>query len=119
MLDDFKSVLERLGAMKVDGSTAMLPNSMNILPNEKVGPGDHGEVEDANNVSTRRSDRTHSLSGRALEDNELLDSSGHRRRKQSMTAHAIGSFSIKIRKLPKLPFSAFKSKDKNRQTAGS
>jgi hypothetical protein len=119
MLDDFKSVLQRLGAMKVDGSTAMLPNSMNMLPNEKIGLGGHSELEDANSVSTHtRNERTHSLSGRALEDNEFLVGSGHGRRKQSMAAQTIGSFSIKIQKLPLLPFSAFKPKDKDQQTTG-
>ncbi len=118
MLDDFKSVLQRLGAMNVDGSTALMPNSMNMLPNEKVRPEGHSEVEDANNVSTRiENERDRSLSGRALEDNEFLDSSGHGRRKQSMAAHAIGNFSMKIQKLPHLPCSAFKPKDKGRQTA--
>lgn len=41
MLDDFKSVLQRLGAIKVDGETAMLPNSMNIIPSEKVESAVH------------------------------------------------------------------------------
>ena len=35
MLDDFKSVLQRLGAIKMDGEMAMLPNSMNIIPSDK------------------------------------------------------------------------------------
>jgi hypothetical protein len=103
MLDDFKSVLQRLGAMKVDGSTAMLPNSMNMLPSEKLGPGDQSEVEDANSSARLRSERTPSLSGRLLDDEEVLDGFGHARRKQSMVAHAVGNFGKKIDKLPKLP----------------
>jgi hypothetical protein len=71
-------------------------------------------LEDANNVSTQAgNERTHSLSGRALEDNEFLNSSGYGRRKQSIAAQAIGSSSIKIQKLPQLPFLALKPKDKD------
>ncbi len=117
MLDDFKSVLQRLGAMKVDGSTAMLPNSMNLLPSEKLGPGDHSEVEDANSSSRLRTERALSLSGRMLDDDEVLDSSGHGRRKQSMAAHAVSNFSLKIQKLPKLPLSQFKSEKDDQRTA--
>lgn len=102
MLDDFKSVLQRLGAMKVDGSTAMLPNTMNLLANEKLSPGDNSEVEDTNSSARLRTERTPSLSGRMLDDEEVLDSFGHGRRKQSMAAHAVGNFRKKIDKLPKL-----------------
>src|SRR5438045_6521784 len=101
MLDDFKSVLQGLGSMKVDGNTAMLPNSMNLLPSEKFGIDGHSEREDAN--SRLRSRRTPSFSGRVLGENEVLDNFGHGRRKQSMLAHAVGNFSMKIKKLPKLP----------------
>lgn len=103
MLDDFKSVLQRLGAMKVDGSSAMLLNSMNMSPNEKLGPVDHSGVEDANSSARLRTERTPSPSGRMLDDEEVLDGFGHARRKQSMAAHEVGNFRKKIDKLPKLP----------------
>lgn len=89
--------------MKVDRSTAMLPNSINMLPNEKVGLGDHSEVEDANSSAQLRNEQSPSLSGRMLDDEEVLDGFGHARRKQSIAAHAVGNFCKKIDKLPKLP----------------
>ena len=103
MLDDFKSVLQRLSALKVDGSIAMLPNTMNMLPTEKSGAGDRRLLENVNTSAQLRTERTASLSGRMLDDEEVLDDSGFTRRKQSMVAQAVGSFRKKIGKLPKLP----------------
>jgi hypothetical protein len=43
LLDDFKSVLQRLGDMKEDGTAAILPNSMNVNPSKKTGSANHCE----------------------------------------------------------------------------
>lgn len=110
MLDDFKNVLQRLGAMQVDGSTAMLPNTLNLTPTEKWNFGDHIEIEDRNNVSTSpRNERTPSLSGGMLDENELLESLGHGRRKQSMETNSVGNHSMRIQRLPDLPLSQINS----------
>jgi hypothetical protein len=100
MLDDFKSVLQRLGALKLDGTAAMLQNSMNMSPNEKAGLGDRDELED---MPPSTSPSRQSLSGRELEEGETLDDFGRGRRKQSIAAHAVGKFGMKIRRLPTLP----------------
>jgi hypothetical protein len=81
----------------------MQSNSMNMSPNEKAGLGDHDEVEDTYNSSPSRRERSHSLSGRELEDGETLDTFGRGRRKQSMAAHAVGKMGTRIRRLPGLP----------------
>ena len=106
MLDDFKSVLQRLGAVKLDGSTAMQTNSMNLTPNERAGLRENDQPDDADDSTwqdhrpTRQ--RTYSLSGRTLEDEETLDGSGRARRKASVAASAVGKVGMKIRKLPSL-----------------
>jgi hypothetical protein len=107
MLDDFKSVLQRLGAVKLDGSTAMHANSMNLSPNEKAGLSENDEVEDAEASSwpTTMRERMHSLSGRQLDDDELLDDFGRGRRKPSIAAQAVGKLGMRIHRLPKLPTS--------------
>lgn len=119
MLDDFKSVLQRLGAVKLDGTTAMQTNSLNMTPNEKAVPGDdedelnshdhrlHIENVDSNDshrwMAPRREERT-SLSGRILDEGEDLDSHGRSRRKQSIASSTIGKMGIKIPRLPNLGF---------------
>jgi hypothetical protein len=114
MLDDFKNVLQRLGAMQVDGSTAMLPNSLNLTPDEKWELGKPTQVEDTNNPSARlTSERAPSISGRMLDDNELLDNFGHGRRKESMETHFVGNASMKIQRLPKLPLSQINSRNED------
>ena len=103
MLDDFKSVLQRLGALKLDGNlNAMQSNSLNMLPNSKAGniDDDDERFEHADSQSRRgsRNDRT-SFSGRLLDEGETLDDSGRSRRKHSMTASGVGKFGKKIRRL--------------------
>jgi hypothetical protein len=111
MLDDFKSVLQRLGAMKLDGMDAMGRNSMNLPPNEKAGytndDYDVSHVEQLRNRSLSNHSvgsrgRQRSFSGRLLDDGEYLDDDGRARRKQSL---AVGKLGVKIHRLPRLPFS--------------
>ena len=125
MLDDFKSVLQRLGAIKLDGTEAMQQNSLNLSPNEKAGAinddYDVAHVEElrrrgANRKSVDQSHR-HSLSGRLLDDGEDLDTDGRARRRQSITAGAVGKLGLKIRQLPRLPFSEGKSERQARHNA--
>jgi hypothetical protein len=109
MLDDFKSVLQRLGALKLDGSDAMHSNSLNMSPNEKVVVGgdedEHLENIDVspNFLQSNRRQRT-SLSGRLLDDGEALDEKGQARRKQSIASSAVGKIGVKLPKLPGLRF---------------
>jgi hypothetical protein len=86
LLDDFKSVLQRLGDMKEDGTIAMLPNSMNVNPGEKTGSADHREG--LGESSSRR---------------RVPDDSENEYKTQGMAANAVGKLGIKIHKLPNLP----------------
>lgn len=119
MLDDFKSVLQRLGAVKLDGTNAMQTNSLNMTPNEKAAlGGDEDElnpqhhrlhIENVNSngstgtkwMAPRREERM-SLSGRVLDEGEDLDSHGRSRRKQSLASSAVGKMGVKLPKLPGL-----------------
>jgi hypothetical protein len=93
MLDDFKSVLQRLGGMKLDGTSLSNDNSLTIESNK------------SEHMSENSSHRHRlSLSGRMLEKDEVLDDSGRSRRRQSMAASALGSVGVKVRKLNRLPF---------------
>jgi len=117
MLDDFKSVLQRLGAVKLDGTNAMQTNSLNMTPNEKAAlGGDEDElnpqhhrlhIENVDSSSSskwmapRREERT-SISGRILDEGEDLDPQGRSRRKQSLASSAVGKMGVKLPKLPGL-----------------
>jgi hypothetical protein len=57
LLDDFKSVLQRLGGIKEDGTITMLPNSMNINPSKKTGSADHREEALGESSPRGRSDQ--------------------------------------------------------------
>jgi len=107
MLDDFRSVLQRLGAVKLDGTNAMQTNSLNLSPNEKLNIG--GDEDETRHVETHRprigSRATRmSLSGRMLDDGETLDGDGSTRRRQSLANSGIGRLGVKMSKLPSLSF---------------
>lgn len=101
LLDDFKSVLQRLGNLKVDGTTAMLQNSMNLNPSEKSGSADHHHEEAFAESSSRvrRKQPLGGVSGAMDHDSDLESGPG----RYSTTANAVGKLGIKINKLPKLP----------------
>ena len=114
MLDDFKSVLQRLGAMKLDGTEAMRTNSLNITPDEKAGAADdeydvvtidEPQPSPVSKSSSERSSRSsrYSMSGRLLDDGEALDWRGRARRKQSFAATTIGRLGVRAVRLPRLP----------------
>lgn len=105
MLDDFKSVLQRLGAVKLDGSqTAMMQNSLNITPHEKAGAVEDDADERIENVNGSPYRSRMSMSGRVLDDGEELDEEGRSRRRQSMASSAVGKLGIKARNLKGLSF---------------
>jgi hypothetical protein len=138
MLDDFKSVLQRLGAVKLDGTNAMQTNSLNMTPNEKAALGGdedelspqhhrlHIENVDSSSsskwMSPRREERM-SLSGRVLDEGEDLDAHGRSRRKQSLSSSAVGKMGVKLPRLPGLGMmrsraerEAKRNMEKNKQT---
>jgi hypothetical protein len=103
MLDDFKSVLQRLGAMKLGGTTAMLPNSMNMMPSEKEGSADHVEEEEYIESSSRlRRDRASRHLGGVIDHDNALDDSGPGDGNRRMVANGIGKLGIKIHRLPSI-----------------
>jgi hypothetical protein len=109
MLDDFRSVLQRLGAVKLDGTNAMQTNSLNLSANEKL---DIGGDEDETRHIEHGSYLSHpaarhmrmSLSGRKLDDGETLDRDGRSRRRQSLSNSGVGRLGVKMSKLPSLAF---------------
>jgi len=103
LLDDFKSVLQRLGDMKEDGTTAMLPNLMNVNPSEKTGLADHREEALGESLSRGRSDQPLDHSSTVPGCNQLPDDFENEYKAQGMAANAVGKLGIKIYKLPKLP----------------
>lgn len=104
MLDDFKSVLQRLGAVKLDGTNAMQTNSLNMSANEKleVGGDEDEHYAEYTNPAARR--MRMSMSGRVLDDGESLDGDGYARRRQSLAVSTVGKVGIKMSKLPGLSF---------------
>jgi hypothetical protein len=108
MLDDFKSVLQRLGGSKLDGTTAEQETSLNLEANKSKSQTENSNMGDSVHAKSTNSGSSHrqrlSLSGRLLLDGEDLDSAGRSRRRQSMAASAVGSIGVKIRKLNHLPF---------------
>src|SRR5438045_8457599 len=103
MLDDFKSVIQWLGALRVNGDLAMLSNSMNLILN---GLQLSSHCNDSNTEASKtKSCELQHISGQVVDDGDILMTGcSHERRKQSMTAHAVGRLSQKIRGLPSLPF---------------
>lgn len=106
MLDDFKSVLQRLGAVKLDGTkNAMQSNSMNLSANEKLAiGGDEDETQYVEHNRPRMNSRQTrmSLSGRHLDDGEALDLDGTTRRRQSLANSGIGRLGVRMSRLPSL-----------------
>lgn len=108
MLDDFKAVLQRLGALKLDGQRAMLDNSINMTPDSKAGEGRddsdeyHEDISPQRTPSTTRPSRDYqrtSISGRQLDEGETLDEDGYSRRRESMAVSGVGKFGRKIKRL--------------------
>jgi hypothetical protein len=109
MLDDFKSVLQRLGGMKLDGTTEAKDNSLILESSKSENMGENNYSIDADSGMGSKRSSSHrqqrlSLSGRLLHEGEVLDDAGRSRRRQSMAASAVGSVGVKIRRLRDLPF---------------
>jgi hypothetical protein len=105
MLDDFKSVLQRLGAMKLDDRTTLKSNDLSMEPSLRTGIQDDDEEHRWHPEATadsRQNWARQSISGRLLDDGETLDSDGYSRRRQSMISNTVGRLGIKIRKLGNL-----------------
>jgi hypothetical protein len=103
LLDDFKSVLQRLGNPKEDGTTAMLPDSMNVNSTQKTGTADHHEEAFGQLSSRAGRDQPRDYSTAMPDYNQLPEESGNEYKTQGTAANAIGKLGIKIHKLPKLP----------------
>jgi len=103
LLDDFKSVLQRLSEAKEDGTTAMLPDSMNAHPTQKIGVADH--QEDIFGGSSSKGGGGPSLDQLAAmpEYDQLPEHCGDEYKNQGMAANPVGKLGVKIQKLPNLP----------------
>jgi hypothetical protein len=97
MLDDFKTALKKLGALKLQAAGGPQPNDPGSSSDNKSGGHEIENVWGHLNSRERRA----SISGRALEPNEVLDPSGRGRRKTSLVA--LGRVGTKLHSLPGLP----------------
>lgn len=103
LLDDFKSVLQRLGDPKEDGTTAMLPESTNGNTAEKAVSAGHYE-ETCGEPSSR------GVLGQSFDDfitapdlDQTLEDSGNGYTRRCIESNSIGRVGVKIHKLPELP----------------
>jgi hypothetical protein len=103
LLDDFKSVLQRLSNMKEDRTTAILPNAINVDTNEKTGSTDHHEEAFGESSSRGRRGQPLDHSSTMPDYDQPPDDSENEFKMQGMAANAVGKLGIKIHKLPKLP----------------
>lgn len=107
MLDDFKSVLQAVGAMKPDSECQIIsdPKGMALGSPKRADAGyDSDDYHDAISPQRAPSDehdawgRT-SISGRTLQGGETAERDGYSRRQQSIAASGVGKFGRKITKL--------------------
>jgi hypothetical protein len=103
LLDDFKSVLQRLSDMKEDRTTAILPNAMDVDTNEKTGSTDHHEEAFGESSSRGRRSQPLDHSSTMPGHDQPPDDSENEFKMQGMAVNAVGKLGIKIHKLPKLP----------------
>jgi hypothetical protein len=97
MLDDFKTALKKLGTLKLQAAGGPQPNDHGSSSDNKSAGH---EIENLwGNLNSR--ERRASISGRALEPNEVLDQSGRGCRKASLVA--LGRVGTKLHRLPGLP----------------
>lgn len=103
LLDDFKSVLQRLGEMNLDETSTTLRRSMAINPTatEKshFSQDEDGIGESSTGV---RRNRTPDHPSPAMDLEDALNDP-ELGRQHNTTANGIGKLGIKIHKLPKLP----------------
>lgn len=97
MLDDFRTTLKKLGALKLQAAGGPQPNDVGSSSETKSAGPDFGNPWSHMNSRERRT----SMSGRALDTDEVLDNSGRGRRKTSVAA--LGRVGTKIHRLPRLP----------------
>lgn len=118
MLDDFKSVLQRLRVIGLGGFNAIDRNLFRAAPNGTVHLQEEEGLEDAEPWSSSPSYRRRmfSLSRRRLDDGETLDKYGKAGRNYSMAASATGKTGVKIRELIGFPL-LLKSAEKQVQVS--
>jgi hypothetical protein len=114
MLDDFKSVLQRLGAMELGGINAMLPNSMNMRPLGKERSADPIEEEYAESSSRPRGHLASRHLGGVIDHDNALHESGPGDGNRRMVANAVGKLGIKIRRLPSIDSGTFSASKPSR-----
>lgn len=103
LLDDFKSVLQRLVDLKPDQTTPVLLNTMDTNPSEKASSADHREEAFGESSSQGTRDQPLDHSETAPDHNQLLDDYENGYKTQGMSVNVVGKLGIKIHKLPRLP----------------
>jgi hypothetical protein len=102
LLDDFKSVLQRLGESKQNGAIATLPNLVNTDPTEKSRSADHREEAGESSSRSRRCQPLDHSS--AVPDyDQVSEDYGNQYKGQGLAANSVGKLGVKILNLPKLP----------------
>jgi hypothetical protein len=101
LLDDFKSVLQKLGSMEMGQRTATGTFRDSMSPS-KVARSEHLEDEGGPASNTGRS----RCSAQSDSMKVIYDENGQRRNPYNNTGNksVLGKYTVKIQNLPKLPF---------------
>lgn len=112
LLDDFKSVLQRLGAMKLDGTniTAPYPDAEDSQFNDKHAITEHHEgglnfITGPSITSNEGANPDKIEFVDMLNDSPGLRAENSKRNSASASTNGIGKFGVKIQDLPGLPYS--------------
>lgn len=106
LLDDFKSVLQRLGAMKIDGTEATMGEASSLHTHAKFGSTDHQEDPFHGNGPTALSHDSRASDQIGLADalNDGPEVAATKSKSKNSSSSGIGRYGVKIQKLPSLPF---------------
>ncbi|KAH7176118.1 hypothetical protein EDB81DRAFT_634016 [Dactylonectria macrodidyma] len=104
LLDDFKSVLQRLFDLNADQTTTMLLDWMDTNLSEQPSSANHCEEAFGEPSSQRTRNKPWDHSDTGPEHSQLPDDYENRHRPRGMSANVVGKLGIKVHKLPMLPF---------------
>jgi hypothetical protein len=106
LLDDFKSVLQRLGAIKIDGTDATMAEASSLRTHDKFGSTEHQEDAFHGTGPTVLSNDSRASDQMGLADalNDGPEMAVTESKSKNSSMSGIGRYGVKIQKLPSLPF---------------